>query len=46
MLLYPMTTGRNVDESLRMIDSLQLTARQEVATPANWKRGDDVVIAG
>jgi alkyl hydroperoxide reductase subunit AhpC len=41
-----MTTGRNFDEILRAIDSLQLTAKNKVATPANWKQGDDVVIAG
>jgi alkyl hydroperoxide reductase subunit AhpC len=45
-LAYPMTTGRNFDEILRVIDSLQLTARQKVSTPANWKVGDDVIIAG
>ncbi len=45
VLLYPMTTGRNFDEILRVIDSLQLTAKNKVATPANWKQGDDVVIA-
>jgi thioredoxin-dependent peroxiredoxin len=46
MLVYPMTTGRNFDEVLRVIDSLQLTARHRVATPANWRPGEDVIIAG
>jgi thioredoxin-dependent peroxiredoxin len=46
VLLYPMTTGRNFDEVLRVIDSLQLTANHKVATPANWQPGDDVIIAG
>ena len=46
VLVYPMTTGRNFDEVLRIIDSLQLTANHKVATPAQWKQGDDVVIAG
>ena len=46
ILVYPMTTGRNFDEVLRVIDSLQLTAKNKVATPAQWNRGDDVIIAG
>jgi alkyl hydroperoxide reductase subunit AhpC len=45
-LTYPMTTGRNFDEVLRVIDSMQLTAQHKVATPANWKQGEDVIIAG
>ena len=44
MLTYPMTTGRNFDEILRVLDSMQLTAKFKVATPANWKQGDDVII--
>lgn len=44
MLTYPMTTGRNFDEILRVLDSMQLTARHKVATPVNWQRGDDVII--
>ena len=45
-LTYPMTTGRNFDEILRVLDSMQLTAKHKVATPANWKQGDDVIITG
>ena len=44
MLTYPMTTGRNFDEILRVLDSMQLTAKHKVATPANWRSGDDVII--
>jgi alkyl hydroperoxide reductase subunit AhpC len=46
VLVYPMTTGRNFDEVLRVIDSLQLTASHKVSTPVNWQHGDDVIIAG
>ena len=46
MLTYPMTTGRNFDEILRVLDSMQLTAKHRVATPADWKQGEDVIIAG
>jgi alkyl hydroperoxide reductase subunit AhpC len=46
VLVYPMTTGRNFDEVLRVIDSLQLTANHKVSTPVNWHQGEDVIIAG
>jgi alkyl hydroperoxide reductase subunit AhpC len=46
ILVYPMTTGRNFDELLRVIDSLQLTATHKVSTPVNWRQGEDVIIAG
>jgi len=46
VLVYPMSTGRNFDEVLRVLDSIQLTARHQVSTPVNWKQGDDVIISG
>jgi alkyl hydroperoxide reductase subunit AhpC len=46
MIAYPMSTGRNFDEILRVIDSLQLTSKYKVSTPVNWKHGDDVIISG
>ena len=46
MLSYPMSTGRNFDEVLRVLDSIQLTARHKVSTPVNWKQGEDVILSG
>jgi len=46
MLSYPMSTGRNFDEVLRVLDSIQLTAKHQVSTPVNWKPGEDVIISG
>jgi alkyl hydroperoxide reductase subunit AhpC len=46
MLSYPMSTGRNFDEVLRVLDSIQLTAKHKVSTPVNWKPGDDVILSG
>jgi len=46
IITYPQTTGRNIDEIIRVVDSLQLTAGYSVATPANWQQGDEVIIAG
>ena len=46
VLVYPMTTGRNFDEALRVVDSLQLAAEHKVSTPVNWQQGEDVIIAG